>query len=166
MTKMLADGNVKVTFVVNIANLSAPDVSAELTAGSSLDLECLITADGLAVSVDEAVVALPALCETFDAEAPGRAKYAIDLTCFRHLETASDKAWTTLIRGLSGFLAIRYGVPATTAWGAGDPNGKALVFPVTFGERKPLPTEANGGIKFSSHAYVTSQPQLDAVAVA
>lgn len=163
MTKMLADGNVKVTYVVSIANLAAPDASSELLAGSSLDLECLITADGLNISVDEAVVALPALCETFDAESPGRAKYAIDLTCFRHNETVQDKAWTTLVRGLSGFLAIRYGVAVTTPWTAAD---KALVFPVTFGQRKPLPTEANGGVKFSSHAYVTSQPNLDAVVVA
>lgn len=163
MTKMLADGNVKVTFVVSMANIASPDASSELLAGSSLDLECLITADGLSISVDEAVVALPALCETFDAESPGRAKYAIDLTCFRHVATVDDKAWTTLVRGLSGFLAIRYGVAVTTPWAAAD---KALVFPVTFGQRKPLPTEANGGVKFSSHAYVTSQPNLDAVVVA
>jgi hypothetical protein len=163
MAKMLADGNVKVTFVVTIANIAAPDVSAELSAGSSVALECLITADGFNISVDEAVVSLPALCETFDAESPGRAKYAIDLTCFRHIATVDDKAWTTLLRGLSGFLVVRYGVAVTTAYAAAD---KLIVFPVTFGERKPLPTEANGGVKFSSHAYVTSQPQLDAVAVA
>ena len=163
MAKMLADGNVKVTFVVSIANIAAPDVSSELTAGSSVALECLITADGFNISVDEAVVSLPALCETFDAESPGRAKYAIDLTCFRHIATVDDKAWTTLLRGLSGFLVVRYGVAVTTAYAAAD---KLIVFPVTFGERKPLPTEANGGVKFSSHAYVTSQPQLDAVAVA
>jgi hypothetical protein len=163
MAKMLADGNVKVTYVVTIANLAAPDVSSELTAGSSVALECLITADGFNISVDEAVVSLPALCETFDAESPGRAKYAIDLTCFRHIATVDDKAWTTLLRGLSGYLVVRYGVAVTTAYTAAD---KLIVFPVTFGERKPLPTEANGGVKFSSHAYVTSQPQLDAVAVA
>lgn len=162
MTKMLADGNVKCTYVVSIANIQAPDVSSELTAGSSVALECLITADGLNISVDESVVALPALCETFDAEAPGRAKYSIDLTCFRHLETVNDKAWTTLIRNVSGFLVVRYGIAYTTAYTTGD---KLLVFPTTFGERKPLPTEANGGVKFSSHAYVTSQPALDAVAV-
>ena len=163
MSKMLADGNVKVNLVLSIANIAAPDLSAELAAGSSLDMECLITADGFNVSVDEAVVALPALCETFDAEAPGRAKYAIYLTMFRHLSNVDDKAWTTCLRGLNCFLAVRYGIPVTTGWTAGD---KALVFPGTFGERKPLPTEANGGIKFASHFYVTSQPNLDAVVVA
>lgn len=163
MTKMLADGNTKVAYVASIANIQAPDVSSELTAGSTLVLENLITADGFNVSVDEAVVALPALADTFDAESPGRAKYAIDLTFYRHLATVDDKAWVSIVRNLSGFLVVRYGVAVTTAFNTGD---KLLVFPVTFGERKPLPTEANGGVKFTSHAYVTSQPAFDAVAVA
>lgn len=163
MAKMLADGNVKVTFVPTILNIAAPLAATELSAGGSLTLECLITADGLSISVDEAVVSLPALCETFDAESPGRAKYAIDLTMFRHVATADDDAWVTLVRGLSGYLVIRYGVAVTTAYAAAD---KLLVFPCTFGERKPLPTEANGGVKFASHVYVTSQPELDAVAAA
>lgn len=163
MAKMLADGNIKATFVPTIADIAAPKAATELAATSVLPLECLITADGLSISVDEAVVSLPALCETFDAESPGRAKYAIDLTMYRHVATADDEAWTTLLRGLSGYLVIRYGVAATAAYAAAD---KLLVFPVTFGERKPNPTEANGGVTFSSHAYVTSQPELDAVAAA
>jgi len=161
MAKMLADGNVKATYVPTLADISAPLAATELEAGTALDLECLITADGLNISVDEAVVSLPALCETFDAESPGRAKYAIDLTFFRHVATADDKAWTTIKRSVSGYLVIRYGVAATTAYAASD---KLLVFPVTFGERKPNPTTANGGVTFGSRAYVTSQPSLDAVA--
>ena len=163
MAKMLADGNVKATLVLTIADIDAPKAATELEAAGSLDLECLITADGLNISVDEAVVSLPALCETFDAESPGRAKYSIDLTCFRHVATVDDKAWTTLIRGLEAHLVIRYGTSASIAYAAAD---KLLVFPVTFGERKPNPTEANGGVTFSTHAYVTSQPSLDAVAAA
>lgn len=163
MAKMLADGNVKLTFCPTIANIAAPLAATELTGGTVLDLECKTTADGLSISVDEAVVALPALCETFDAESPGRAKYAIDLTMFRYDDSAEDTPWTTLIRGLSGFLVVRYGIAHTTAYAADD---NLLVFPGTFGERKPLPTEANGGVKFSSHFYVTSQPELDAVAAA
>jgi hypothetical protein len=163
MAKMLADGNVKVTYVPTIVNIAAPDASSELEAGSALDLECFITADGLSISVDEAVVSLPALCETFNAESPGRATYAIDLTFYRHLASVDDSAWNTIKRLVSGYLAIRYGTAATTAWTAAD---RALVFPVTFGERKPQPTEANGGVTFQNRAYVSSQPHLDAVVVA
>jgi hypothetical protein len=160
MAKMLADGNVKVAYVPTIADISAP-TATELNAGT--DLECLITADGLSISVDEAVVALPALCETFDAESPGRAKYAIDLTAYRHSATVDDVAWTLLLRGLSGFLAVRYGVDVNTAWTAAQ---NALVFPGTAGERKPNPTTANGGVTFGSRWYVTEQPELDAVVAA
>lgn len=159
MAKMLADGNVKATFVIAIPNIAAP-VAATLNAG--VDLECLITADGLSVSVDEAVVALPALCETFDAESPGRAKYAIDLTMYRHILTVDDVAWTTMIRGLTGFLVLRYGVDVDTAYTAAD---KVLVFPGTSGERKPNPTTANGGVTFGSRWYVSTQPELDGVVV-
>jgi len=159
MAKMLADGNVKATLVLAIPNIAAP-VAATLNAG--VDLECLITADGLSVSVDEAVVALPALCETFDAESPGRAKYAIDLTMYRHIATVDDIAWTTLIRGLNGFLVLRYGVDVDTAYTAAD---KVLVFPGTAGERKPNPTTANGGVTFGSRWYVSVQPELDGVVV-
>ena len=159
MAKMLADGNVKATFVLAIPDISAP-VAATLNAG--VDLECLITADGLSISVDEAVVALPALCETFDAESPGRAKYAIDLTMYRHVATVDDVAWTTMIRGLAGFLVIRYGVDVNTSYAAAD---KVLVFPGTAGERKPNPTTANGGVTFGSRWYVGTQPELDGVVV-
>jgi hypothetical protein len=159
MAKMLADGNVKATLVLAIPDIAAP-VAATLNAG--VDLECLITADGLSVSVDEAVVALPALCETFDAESPGRAKYAIDLTMYRHIATVDDVAWTTMIRGLTGFLVLRYGVDVDTAYTAAD---KVLVFPGTAGERKPNPTTANGGVTFGSRWYVSTQPELDGVVV-
>lgn len=151
MTKMLADGNVKVTYAPTIVDIAAPKAATELVAASALDLQCLITADGLNISADEAVVSLPQLCDTIDAEGPGRAKYGIDLTFYRHVATVDDKAWETLDRLLEGFLAIRYGIAHDTAWAAAD---KALVFKGTFGALKPLPTEANGGVKFSSHFYV------------
>jgi len=157
MAKMLADGNVKATFVVSIADIAAPTATA-LNGG--VDLECLITADGLSVSVDEAVVALPALCETFDAQSPGRATYAIDLTLYRHIATVDDVAWTTLLRGLTGFLVLRYGIDVDTNYTAAQ---KCLVFPGVAGERKPNPTTANGGVTFGSRWYVSSQPNLDAI---
>jgi hypothetical protein len=79
---------------------------------------------------------------------------------YRYTLEAEDTPWTTLVRGLEGFLVVRYGTAYDTAYAADD---NVLVFPCTFGERKPLPTEANGGIRFSSHVYVTSQPELDGV---
>lgn len=151
MTKMLADGNVKVTFAPTIVDISAPKAATELAAASALDLQCLITADGLGLPVDEAVVALPQLCDVTDSEGPGRVKYGIDFTFYRHKETASDKAWTTIDRLLTGYIAIRYGSAHDVAWAAAD---QAQVYAGTFGALKPQPVEANGGVKFACHFYV------------
>jgi hypothetical protein len=160
MADMLADGNVKVTYVPTIANKSAPTV-AELTAGT--DLQCLITADGLAISVNEDVVSIPKLCETSNSEAPGRATFQITLTCVRQEATADDVAWTTLLRKTSGYLVIRYGDTHDTAYAASQ---EVLVFPGASGERRPNAVEANGAVTFDSQWYVNAQPDLDAVVAA
>lgn len=162
MSDMLADGAVKVTYVPTIAAKAAPTV-AELTGGTAVDLECLITADGLDISVDEATVAVAKLCETFDAQSPGRATYGVTLTCVRKDTPSEDLAWSTLVRKTSGFLVMRYGIAATTDYAAAQ---DVIVFPVTFGERRMQKPEANGAIQFQSQAYVTSQPELDAAVVA
>lgn len=162
MTKMLADGNVKVTYVPSLADITAPDVSTELTGGSAVDLQCVITADGWNVSTDEGVVALPALCDVTDSEAPGRVKYGVDLTFYRHVLAADDIAWQLIDRLLAGCLVVRYGHPHDTAWAADD---DAQVLQGQFGALKPLPTEANGGVKFSCKFYVDAA-ELKAVAVA
>lgn len=157
MADMLNDGNIKVTFVPSVANAAAP-TTAELAAGTAL--ECLITADGLDIKVDEDTVSIPKLCETSNSEAPGRATYGFTLTLMRKTVTIEDVAWTTLLRGTSGFLVIRYGLAYTTAYAAAQ---KAQVFPGTAGERRPQKPEANGGTMFQSQWYVTSKPNLDAV---
>lgn len=160
MADMLSDGNNKVSYVPMIADPAAPTVT-ELTAGTSL--ECLIMSDGLDISTDESVVSAPKLCETIDAELPGRAKTTIQLTCVRKDTPAEDIAWTTLQRGLKGYLVVRRGIPFDTAWTAADP---VEVYPVQFGQRRPIKPEANGVEKFLSQAYNSAAPELDAVVAA
>ncbi|WP_033288250.1 hypothetical protein [Amycolatopsis jejuensis] len=157
MADMLSDGANKVTFVAAIANLAAP-TTTELTGGTSL--ECLITADGLDISTDESVVAAPKLCETIDAEQPGRSKTTIQLTCVRKDVPAEDIAWTLLQRGLAGYVVVRRGIPVATAYAA---TQKVEVYPVKFGVRRPIKPEANGVEKFMSQGYNTASPNLDAV---
>lgn len=160
MADMLADGNVKVTYVPVIANKAAPTV-AELTAGT--DLQCLITSDGLQVSVNEDVISIPKLCETTNSEAPGRATFQVTLTLVRKTVVAEDDAWTTLLRNTAGFLVMRYGLAHDTAYAASQ---EVQVFPGKAGERRPQPVEANGAVKFQSQWYVGEQPDLDAVVAA
>ncbi|GAB3376219.1 phage tail tube protein [Amycolatopsis echigonensis] len=156
MADMLSDGNNKVTFVPVLANIAAPTV-AELTGGTSL--ECLIMADGLDISTDEAAITASKLCDTIDAEQPGRAKTTIKLTCVRKDVPAEDIAWTLLQRGLTGYLAVRRGIPVATGYATGQ---KVEVYPVKAGVRRPVKPEANGVEKFESQLYNTAASNLDA----
>jgi len=120
MADLLADGNIKVTWAVTVANVSAPTV-AELTAGTAVDLECLITLDGLDIKGDTASVDNTALCSTDDTEEPGRVSYNIELTAKRKDTTLEDKAWNTLVDRAQGYLVVRRSTAATTAWTASQP---------------------------------------------
>lgn len=160
MADMLNDGNIRLTYVPTIADIAAP-TTTELEAG--VDLECLVTADGLAISVDEEVVSVPKLCETSNSQDPGRATYGVTLTLARQEDEADDIGWTTLKRGTSGYLVMRYGIAHDTAWAAGD---NVQVFPGRCGARRPQQPEANGATLFQSQWYVNKTPELDGVVAA
>lgn len=160
MADMLTDGNIKVSFVPTIADVEAP-TATELNAGT--DLSCLITADGLDVSVDEETISIPKLCDTTNAEAPGRATYGVDMTFVRKTVEAEDKAWTTMLRGTQGYLVFRYGTPAATTFASAD---KVVIFPGAAGERKLEKPEANNAVKFSTKWFVSQPPTYDAAVTA
>lgn len=160
MTDMLNDGNIKLTFVEEIADISAP-TETELAQG--FDLECLVTADGFQPTVNEDVVSVAKLCETSNSESPGRATHQVTLTMVRQEEEDQDVGWTNLKRNQTGFLAVRFGVEHSLPWEADD---KAVVYPVRCGTRRLLPPEANGATLFEVQMYVTAEPNLDAVVVA
>jgi hypothetical protein len=157
MADMLSDGNIRVSYVPAIANQAAP-TTTELNAGT--DLSCLIMGDGLDISGDEGVVSAPKLCETTVSEQPGRAKTTVKLTCVRKTILAEDIAWTTLQRGLQGYLVVRRGPTYATAWTIAQ---KVEVYPGTFGKRMPQKPEQNGVEKFDSQFYNSAPENLDAV---
>ena len=144
MADLLADGNIKVTWAVTVANVSAPTV-AELTAGTAVDLECLITLDGLDIKGDTASVDNTALCSTDDTEEPGRVSYNIELTAKRKDTTLEDKAWNTLVDRAQGYLVVRRSTAATTAWTASQP---CEVYPVRCGRPVMEAPEKNSAQKF------------------
>lgn len=121
MADLLADGNIKVTWVPGaLANIDAPTV-AELTGASAVDLECHITLDGLDIKGETASVDNTALCSTDDTEEPGRVSYTIDITAKRKDSPSEDLAWNTLTDRALGNLVVRRTLPATTAWAANQP---------------------------------------------
>lgn len=117
MPKMLAAQNRKLTWVLTLADPSAPTVT-ELNAG--LDLECLVSAQNFQLgATDEDTITDPALCSNSNSSVPGRVTYNGEMDFFRWTTDPEDEAWTTFTEaGLSGFLVQRLGIPHTTAWAA------------------------------------------------
>lgn len=152
MADLLADGNIKVTWAVTIANIAAPTV-AELTAGTAVDLECLLTLDGLDIKGDTASVDNTALCSTDDTEEPGRVSYQIELTGKRKDTTLEDKAWNTLTDRAQGYLVVRRSTSASTAWAVGQP---CEVYPVRCGRPIMEMPEKNSAQKFKVKCFNNS----------
>ncbi|MBG0828557.1 hypothetical protein HS041_12335 [Planomonospora sp. ID67723] len=138
MGKRLSDGNTKVTFVSTIANINAPTV-AELTDSGNITCENTITADGLKIGIEQGAVTGDTLASTQTFEGPGRTKAGIDLTFFRDSSAASDRMWSDMTNGTDGYLVVRRGVAAATAYSAGQ---KVAVYTVTCGEPSELAPEA------------------------
>ncbi|MFF4417095.1 hypothetical protein ACFYY8_31630 [Streptosporangium sp. NPDC001559] len=137
MAKRLTDGNTKATFVPVIASITAPTV-AELTDPGIITLENTVTDDGLKVDFDEGTVAGNVLASTQDFESPGRSKAQIELTYYRDSTPSADRMWTVMTRGTAGYLVVRRGVTAATAYATSQ---IVEVYTVTCGERKPMAPE-------------------------
>jgi hypothetical protein len=163
MGKRLTDGNTKATFVPAIASISAPSAGTELTAAGIVALENTVTDDGLAISFDEGTVAGNVLASTIDNEAPGRSKAAIELTYYRDSSPSSDRMWSVMTRGTAGYLVVRRGVAAATAYASGQ---KVEVYEVICGERKPLAPERESYEKVALKLYSSGPYNIEATVAA
>jgi len=157
MADLLGDGNVKVTFCLNIANISAPTAS-ELNAG--VDLQEYITKDGLNISPEQAAVDNTSLASREETEDAGTVKYTIELTCKRQQDPASDVAWNTLTDRQLGFLCVRRTLPHETPWAPGQ---EVEVYPVRCGRPNRLPPELNTAQRFTCKLFNHTAPDPDAV---
>jgi len=153
-----SDGNTRVFFCLAIANQNAP-TAAELNAG--IALQSLITADGLeGFEADTSDVDNTALNSTFDTVTIGRDKYTGTLLRLKKQTVGADTAFTTLVRGQAGYVAIRRDIAETTAW----TSTQALeVYPVICGQRKRLKPEGNTLTRWEAPTKITSAPSLAAV---
>jgi hypothetical protein len=152
---LLSDGNIKVTWAVAVANILAPTV-AELTAGTAVSLECLITLAGLDIKGDTASVDNTALCSTDDTEEPGRVSYQIEIEAKRKDTTLADLAWNTLVDRALGYLVVRRSTSASTAWTVGQP---CEVYPVRCGRPIMSMPEKNSAQKFKVKLFNNATAQ-------
>lgn len=155
MAVVIIDGRVKVTFATAVANVAAPTV-AEANAGTALQDD--ITPDGLDITAATGGVDISNLGSKQFADKSGRVRYNISIK-FHH-RSPTDTPYNLLPRNTDGFLLVRRGVDATTAWGAGD---KLEVYPVNTGEpmqEKPAP---DGVWDFTSPMFVSADANTRAV---
>ena len=154
-----ADGNVKVVVVTTIANTSAP-TAAELNAGTSVDISCYLTADGLTPGLDEQVITDSRLCEIETFEQPGRVQRTLAVQYIDNTNTAlANAAKTALVPGTALFLAVRGGKAFDTVFAAAD---KVMISPIKPGQYSKLPPEANSVLKIAQKLFVTGRTIPDA----
>lgn len=156
MADLISDGKTRVAWLATVANINAPAV-AELTAGA--DYTARITPDGLKLDPSTADVDTSSLASTFDTKTAGRIGFDVELTFKRGDNPADDAPYTTLKYGVSGFLAVRRGVPYSTAWTTGQ---KVEIYPITCGEPQNSSPAANEVMKFVSPMKVTDAPATSA----
>lgn len=157
MADLLGDGNVKVTFCLTLSSISNPP-AAELNAG--VDLQELLTKDGLDINPEQAAVDNTSLASRDETEDAGTSKYNLELTGKRQEADVDDVAWNTLTDRQLGFLAVRRNRAHEDDWEAGDP---AEVYPVRCGRPRMQPPAINTAQTFKSKLYNYKAP--DPVAV-
>jgi hypothetical protein len=152
----LADGMTRVAYVPTISNNAAP-TTTELNAG--ILLQSVITADGLVgFEANTAEVDTTALDSTFDTKTIGRDSFSgTMLRCKK--QTGTDTAYDTLVRGVLGYIVVRRDIASTTAWASSQ---KVEVYPITIGQAKFLPPEANSVRKYEVPTMISAAATLRA----
>ena len=146
-----ADGNIRVAFCTTLTT-SAP-TAAQCTSGT--DLSFYLTPDGLNPQVDEQLITDDRLADVQTFENRGRFQYSLDkLRYVINPASAPDNAaYTTLVPGTAGYLVVRWGVDANTAWAAAQ---KVDIIPVRLGAQLKEPPAANSVLHATQKAFVTN----------
>lgn len=125
-TATKSQGNVSVTVVQTIASLSAPDLSAEINAGTSVDVSCFLYSGGSTTTTTNKGNAPRRICTTNQLEQFGNTTYdVVDLQYVYNPQAdgtdPANKAKATLTPGSSVYLIFRNGLDAqNTAYAAGQ----------------------------------------------
>lgn len=161
MADITVDGLTRVYFVTTIASIAAPTV-AELNAGVRVGAQLL--ADGLeGFEPSTAKVDNTSIESTFGTSTPGRTEFG-DTALVLKKQSGTDTTFTTLnTKGTTGYIVIRDGIDADTAWTAAQ---IAAVYPVTTGQWAYLPREANAVLKYRVPIPVSAEPNQIATVAA
>lgn len=137
-----AEGNVKVAYVPAIASLTAP-TAVELNAAAAVDITCYLPETWGGVTAEQSRGTQRRMCSKETFETLGRTSRSVADITYTYLPqgTTSDpgnKVKTALTPGSKGYLVVRYGPAATTAFAAAQ---KVDILPVEVG----APSKNTGG---------------------
>jgi hypothetical protein len=146
-----ADGNIRVAWCTTLTT-TAP-TAAQCTAGT--DLSYYLTPDGLTPSLDQQQITDERLADVQTFEAPGR--YTRSLNELKYVinpaSAPDNAAAVALTNGAVGYLVVRFGVAAGTAFAASQ---KIDIWPLTIGITTKQPPEANSVLKAVTKVFVTN----------
>lgn len=154
MPDSLADGRTRVAYLPACANIASPTV-AELNAG--ILLNSIITADGLiGYEPTTADVDTSALDSTYDTVDNGRITFSGTMLRLKK-QLTGDTAFATLVRDVTGFVAIRRDIVVATAWASSQ---AVEVLPIKCGDRRRLAPEKNSVAKYEVPTKIWQAPNL------
>lgn len=154
------NGTVRAAFLPAVADLD--DVTlVEINAVTSLDFSCYATGEGLNVETSQNNIEDARLCSKATYESPGDYTDTLEITyVFNPASAGDNEAQLELTEGRKGFVVLRWGVDAETAWTVAD---IVDVYPVTLGvQRKNNPTR-NGVHKITQKCFVTGAVHRESV---
>lgn len=136
-----AEGNVKVAFVLSLANPSAP-LASEINAGSSIDISFFLMAGAFQPNQEQARGDDRRFASKQSFETLGRKKPSIaDIRYIGYPQAAAgdvnNKAMEVLAEDQTGFCVVRYGLDAETVDFAASQKGD--VWPVVMGVQNKTP---------------------------
>jgi len=156
VTDIVVDGMTRVAYVPTISNIASP-TATELNAG--LLLHSTMTPDGLVgFEAETAPVDNSALDSTFDTVTIGRDSFSSSALMLKR-QSGTDTIYTTLVRGVTGYIVVRRNIAAATAWASSQ---GIEVYPIVCGQTKFMAPEKNAVTKYSVPTMITSSPNLRA----
>ena len=156
MSDIIGDGKTRVDHVPAIASQNAP-TTTELNAG--IRVSANMTKDGLVGFKPETADAPTSGIEsTFDTAVNGRRTFSGMALRFKK-QSGTDTVYTTLAPDATGYIVVRRGITATTAYA----SAQAIeVYPVMYGEAAFMDPEDNMPLRYEVPIMLTGAPSLRA----
>ena len=161
MTRKIGAGVFEIFFApAAYATDDQAPTAAELNDAAVIELSDFLTDGGFASPFDGSIVDAADMGSGFNKTALGTfGGNPLTAEWFREFPAATDTAWTTLTRGLAGYMIVaRNGLAAPGTFAIGD---EIESWPVGIASRNPVDVARNEMQRFANECAVTAVPLED-----